>query len=93
VSEDAAKPLGEIERQAMIIAFGRRVRQLRMRAGLSEDELAARCGFINPKRITQIERSAGREPSLTAIVQLCWGLDVLPDILLAGLVLAPRESA
>jgi transcriptional regulator with XRE-family HTH domain len=74
----------------MMIAFGMRVRQLRTAAKLSEDELAARCGFVNPRSVRRIEDGGRREPGLSAIVQLCWGLEVAPDRLLAALVLAPR---
>ena len=68
--------------------FGTRVRELRMAAGLTEDELGGRCGTVSPM-ISRIERGHP-EPHLWQIVQVCHGLDVTPDALLGDLVRSLR---
>jgi transcriptional regulator with XRE-family HTH domain len=57
-------------------AFGRRVRELRTREGLSQDGLAHSSG-IHLTSIGRIERG-GREPRLTTILKLAEGLEVEP---------------
>jgi DNA-binding XRE family transcriptional regulator len=64
-------------------AFGRRVRELRAREGLSQDGLAHTSG-IHLTSIGRIERG-GREPRLTTILKLARGLDVEPGELTNGL--------
>lgn len=61
--------------------FGERVALLRLEAGLSEPELAARSGL---RTITKIERGI-REPRLGQILGLCEGLGVSPNVLLRGM--------
>jgi DNA-binding XRE family transcriptional regulator len=64
-------------------AFGRRVRELRAREGLSQDGLAHTSG-IHLTSIGRIERG-GREPRLTTILKLAQGLGVEPGELANGL--------
>jgi DNA-binding XRE family transcriptional regulator len=64
-------------------AFGRRVRELRAREGLSQDGLAHTSG-IHLTSIGRIERG-GREPRLTTIQKLAKGLGVEPGELTNGL--------
>lgn len=64
-------------------AFGRRVRELRAREGLSQDGLAHTSG-IHLTSIGRIERG-GREPRLTTILKLAEGLGVEPGELTNGL--------
>jgi DNA-binding XRE family transcriptional regulator len=64
-------------------AFGRRVRELRTREGLSQDGLAHTSG-IHLTSIGRIERG-GREPRLTTIQKLAKGLDVEPGELVNDL--------
>lgn len=70
-------------------AFGRRVRELRAREGLSQDGLAHTSG-IHLTSIGRIERG-GREPRLTTILKLAQGLDVEPGELTNGLENSPRR--
>jgi DNA-binding XRE family transcriptional regulator len=70
-------------------AFGRRVRELRAREGLSQDGLAHTSG-IHLTSIGRIERG-GREPRLTTILKLAQGLDVEPGELTNGLENNPRR--
>jgi transcriptional regulator with XRE-family HTH domain len=60
------------------------VRGLRIAAGLTEDELGARCGTVS-RTISRIEQGHP-EPRLWHIVQMCHGLEVTPDMLLGALV-------
>lgn len=57
-------------------AFGDRMRELRAREGISQDNLARESG-IHPTSIGRIERG-GREPRLTTILKLADGLGVEP---------------
>jgi transcriptional regulator with XRE-family HTH domain len=61
-------------------AFGRRMRELRKREGVSQDMLA-READIHPTSIGRLERG-GREPKLTTILRLAHGLGVEPGELL-----------
>ncbi len=57
-------------------AFGRRVRELRKRAGLTQAELAARCGRnMEMQRIGEIERGE-RNCTLETVEKLAKGLKV-----------------
>ena len=59
--------------------FGRRLQLLRIRIGLSCDELGRRAG-LNPQYIRSIERG-GRDLSLTTIAALSAGLSMpLPEL-------------
>ena len=64
-------------------AFGRRLRELRNRQGLSQDALA-HATDIHPTAIGRMERGS-REPRLTTILRLARGLGVEPGELLDGL--------
>lgn len=64
-------------------AFGRRVREVRTREGLSQDGLAHTSG-IHLTSIGRIERG-GREPRLTTIQKLAKGLGVEPGELVNDL--------
>ncbi|MGE5283010.1 MAG: helix-turn-helix domain-containing protein [Chloroflexota bacterium] len=66
-------------------AFGKRLRELRSRQGLSQDALA-HATDIHPTAIGRMERGS-REPRLTTILRLARGLRVQPGELLDGLVL------
>lgn len=57
-------------------AFGKRMRELREREGVSQDGLAHSSG-IHSTSIGRIERG-GREPRLTTILRLAHGLGVEP---------------
>jgi transcriptional regulator with XRE-family HTH domain len=70
-----AKPLYDDADQASK-AFGDRMRELRAREGISQDNLARESG-IHPTSIGRIERG-GREPRLTTILRLAEGLGVEP---------------
>jgi transcriptional regulator with XRE-family HTH domain len=64
-------------------AFGQRMRELRDREGVSQDNLARESG-IHSTSIGRIERG-GREPRLTTILKLADGLGVEPGELVNGL--------
>lgn len=61
-------------------AFGRRVREVRKRQNMSQDDLARETD-IHPTSIGRIERG-GREVKLTTILRLAHGLDAEPGELL-----------
>lgn len=69
--------------EAARIAFGLRLRQLRLKCGLSQDSLAERTN-VHPTAIARFERGA-REPRLTTILRLARGLKVPPRALIEGL--------
>lgn len=77
-----AKPLYDDPDRASK-AFGRRIRELRAREGLSQDGLAHTSG-IHLTSLGRIERG-GREPRLTTILKLAEGLGVEPGELTNGL--------
>jgi DNA-binding XRE family transcriptional regulator len=81
---------GRAARVAASQRFGERVRGLRIAAGLTEDELGARCGTVG-QAISRIERGHP-EPRLWQILQVCHGLDVTPDTLLGALVSSLRAT-
>jgi transcriptional regulator with XRE-family HTH domain len=64
-------------------AFGDRMRELRAREGVSQDDLAHASG-IHSTSVGRIERG-GREPRLRTILRLAHGLGVEPGELLNGL--------
>jgi transcriptional regulator with XRE-family HTH domain len=82
--------LGPAERRTLAQQFGARVRELRLAAGLTPDELGAHCGMVS-QTISKIE-SGRLEPRVSQIVQLCQGLDVTPKTLLGGLIGPGRTS-
>jgi transcriptional regulator with XRE-family HTH domain len=82
---------GYLDASAVIVAFGRRLRDLRVEHSLSQDDLAHRTG-IHATAIGRFERG-GREPRLTTILRIAWGLGVLPGGLLDGLGSITAEAA
>ncbi len=69
------------------LAFARRLRRLRMRAGLAQRELAARCG-LSPGQVSHYE--AGRHrPRARNLARLARELNV-PVETLVGRSVAPR---
>lgn len=76
---DPGLALGD-DPHAASVAFGRRLREVRVGVGLSQDTLAERAR-VHPTAIGRIERG-GREPRLTTILRLACALDVQPGMLL-----------
>lgn len=62
--------------------FGRRVREFRQAAGLSQEELAARCG-LHRTYIGGIERGE-RNVGVLNLIQIARALRVAPSELLTG---------
>jgi transcriptional regulator with XRE-family HTH domain len=62
-------------------AFGRRIRAIRDRRGVSQESLALHCG-LDRTYISGIERGT-RNPSLTNILKIAAALEVPPDVLFA----------
>jgi transcriptional regulator with XRE-family HTH domain len=77
---------------AATVALGERVRRLRTERGLSEQELAERCGFPNPSTVGSVEQGR-HEPRLLTILGLCRGLEVSLDQLAGGLLPSREEEA
>jgi transcriptional regulator with XRE-family HTH domain len=73
--------VGVHEAPMLAHAFGQRLAELRVRAKLSQEELARRSGLVTIKKIER----GGREPRLVHILRLCHGLGVSPNVLLRGL--------
>ena len=72
--------------KTLLLQLGERVKALRVTRGLSQEELAERAG-MSLKHLGEIERAA-TEPSITAVLGLCKGLEVrvlelLPDAIAA----------
>jgi transcriptional regulator with XRE-family HTH domain len=63
-------------------SFGRTVRAIRNRRGVSQESLALQCG-LDRTYISGIERGT-RNPSLTNILKLAEALEVRPAELFAG---------
>jgi XRE family transcriptional regulator, regulator of sulfur utilization len=70
--------------KALASAFGRRLRELREREGLTQDGLAKRSG-LQASVIGRLERGE-HEPLLSTVLSLMRGLDVSPGELLDKLV-------
>jgi len=66
----------------VVLLFGRNVRALRVRAGLSQEELAFRAG-MKRTYLSDLERGT-RNPSVRALGRLADALSVAPDELLKG---------
>jgi transcriptional regulator with XRE-family HTH domain len=64
-------------------AFGRRLKELRRNAGVSQDDLA-RAADVHPTMVGRLERGS-REPRLTTVLRLAAGLGVEPGELVNGL--------
>jgi transcriptional regulator with XRE-family HTH domain len=62
--------------------FSEQLRSVRLAKGLTQAELAVRCG-LHPNAIAQFE-CGGREPSLKNLVKLADGLGVTIDALVNG---------
>jgi transcriptional regulator with XRE-family HTH domain len=65
--------------RAASVAFGRRLREVRVGVGLSQDRLAERAR-VHPTAIGRMERG-GREPRLATILRLARALGVRPGVL------------
>jgi transcriptional regulator with XRE-family HTH domain len=63
--------------------FAANLRQARTTAGISQEELADRCG-LHRTEISLLER-AGREPRLSTIVRLAGALGIAPATLCEGI--------
>jgi len=72
--------------------FGYFVRELREKAGLTQDELARKVGTSRPT-ITSIERGYRRYIPTHLVIKLGAGLGVPPGTLLAELGITPSESS
>lgn len=57
-----------------LINVGKRIREARLRQGMSQEELSEKC-CMNPSYIGQIERGE-KSPSLNALYSIADGLDV-----------------
>lgn len=78
------------EVEAFRVAFGGNLRSLRLAAGLSQEQLKARC-FLHHARVTALE-GGDAPPSLELLILLCDALDVSLEDLTHGLV-APTRTA
>ena len=74
-----------LDPRALSVAFWRRLSELRTEHGLSQEVLARRTD-LHTRAISRFERGA-REPRLTTILRLAWGLDVKPGALTNDLVI------
>lgn len=72
-------------------AFGKRIRAVRDRRGVSQEGLALLCG-LDRTYISGIERGT-RNPSLTNILKIAAALDVSPSDLFAGLPVTQGGTA
>jgi transcriptional regulator with XRE-family HTH domain len=77
------------ERVALTRAFGAKLRDLRVAAGLSTDDLACRCR-VSAATVSKNERGRS-EPRLSLILILCDGLDVSPGALIGELPVPRRR--
>jgi len=69
--------------------FKDHIKQLRLRLGISQSELARRAGYSH-EFISQVERGI-KTPSIKALQKIAWGLGVAPSILMESKN-APSES-
>lgn len=72
-------------------AFGRAVRELRSRRGISQERLALE-SQLDRTFISLLERGL-RQPSLTTILQIARALDIAPEDLVAAVTRALTEQA
>lgn len=72
--------------------FGYFVRELREKAGLTQEELARRVRTSRPT-ITSIERGYRRYISTSLVIKLAAALEVPPGLLLAELGIKPSDAA
>jgi transcriptional regulator with XRE-family HTH domain len=83
--------------KALASAFGRRLRELRDRKGLTQERLAKRSA-LQASAVARLERGQ-HEPRLSTVLSLAHGLDVSPSELVDNLAepesghrLPPRSS-
>jgi transcriptional regulator with XRE-family HTH domain len=69
--------------QAMAVAFGQRVREVRLAADLSQEALAEAAG-LHPTFISNVERGY-RVPSVPTLLKLAAALSIKPSELVDGL--------
>jgi transcriptional regulator with XRE-family HTH domain len=69
---------------AVSVAFGQRLREVRVGHRVSQYDLARRTG-LHPTAISRFERGV-REPRISTVLRLARGLGVLPGLLLDPLV-------
>lgn len=69
-------------------SFGQIVRKLRLKRGLSQEELADRCG-LHRNAIGLLERGE-RMPSIETIFGIAYGLRIKPSTLVAKLEVTPE---
>ncbi len=73
------------------VAFGARLRELRVERGITQEELGRRTA-LSQKAVSGFERGL-HEPRLGSIMRLARGLDVTPGVLLDSLVADHRSLA
>jgi transcriptional regulator with XRE-family HTH domain len=78
---------GDIDPRAVTIAFGRRLREVREREGLSQDALGLRAK-LHRSIIGRLERGA-HQPTLSTALAVAFGLGVRPGELLDDLPVKP----
>jgi transcriptional regulator with XRE-family HTH domain len=69
--------------------FAANLRQVRTKAGISQEELGSRCE-LHRTEISLLER-AGREPRLATIVKLAGALGTMPAELCEGIAWSPSR--
>lgn len=69
--------------------FAANLRQARVKAGISQEELGYRCD-LHRTEISLLER-AGREPRLGTIVKLAGALETTPGALAEGITWQPSK--
>jgi transcriptional regulator with XRE-family HTH domain len=72
--------IGEGKEVLFMTTFGQRLKALRQALGLSQADLAERCG-LKLDSVQNWEGKRGAEPRLSALVQLAEGLGVSLDVL------------
>jgi transcriptional regulator with XRE-family HTH domain len=75
---------GELDPNMASALFGKRLREIRLREGLSQEELARRAD-LHLTVVARLDRGE-RSPGLTTILRVAAGLGVDPGELLAGLL-------
>jgi transcriptional regulator with XRE-family HTH domain len=75
-------------RDPLLVALGQAIRDLRTRAGLSQEELSLRTG-VHRNYIGGVERGE-RRPTVTTVARLAEALKVSTSDLIAAAELGPR---
>jgi transcriptional regulator with XRE-family HTH domain len=70
--------------------FAANMKQARMQAGISQEELGFRCK-LNRTTISLYERGR-REPGIDALVKLAAGLETTPEALCDGIAWLPDQQ-